>query len=87
MAVVFDDLHSQDAQLEQLWRLFNSCWVEATEELAQAEELAHESPSDSMAAHVQMLRLQARRQRALLDEFEQRMRTMRSRSARYPGRY
>lgn len=87
MAAVFDDVLDLDAQLETVWRLFNACWVSASEELAKAEELARESPGESMSAHVQMLRMQERRQRAMLDEFEKRMRALRSRSAPYRVRY
>lgn len=87
MAAVLRDLQAHESELENLWRVFNSCWVSASEELARAEELARQASSEAMYAQVHVLRIRERRQRAILDEFERRMHELRSRTGRYPARY
>lgn len=90
MAAVFDP-RPTEGELEDLWRLFHTGWVRAHEAFLQAERHAHElrdrarqgrgrGLSEADLALLRMLHHQERLQRRMLEQFEHRMRELRSRT-------
>jgi hypothetical protein len=92
MSAVFKDTWSRERELEELWRRLHLAWVHANEDLAQARERLL-APGRDEAMHeadrqlIRMLLMQEQKSLALLEQFEQRMRDLRSRTAAFRSGY